>query len=110
MLVELHPAAVNAIRNDARSRGVGGSLDWVNWLAWPLAPVRELATGVFEEGYRLGSGEDVTPATPGQPIIKQTFGSSFGSALGSVTGKALVWAVVIGGALWYLNKHRPKFL
>ena len=106
MLLQNHPMAINAMRDAQRVRGVGGLLDWVTW---PLAPFRELASGVFNEGYALGSGEEV-PVTPGQPIIKQTFGSQFGSALGSVTGKALVWAVIIGGAVWYLNKHRPKFL
>ena len=101
MLLQQHPVAMNAVR-DTRVRGVGGL---IYDILFPLdAPLVSMFTSTVEN---LDGGEaSPTPATTAAP--RPTFASAFGGALGETTGKFLVYAVIIGGALWYLNKHRPK--
>ncbi len=101
MMLEQHPVALNAVR-DSRVRGVGGLLFDL------MFPLQSTAVSMFDSGFDYGAELPQATATPAVP--KPTFASAFGGALGQTTGKFLVYAVLIGGALWYLNKHRPKFI
>jgi hypothetical protein len=88
MRIEQHPVAINAVR------GVGSGI-W-EYILFPLPTL-------IDAYNQTGNGE--TPSTPGTP--RPTFASSFGGALGETTGKALIVAAIIGGALWYLSRKRP---